>query len=101
MKSQLIIKCAEYKESIFALEDTNFCQGRIDFVFYCLDYENDLENFNLDLSQKLLKVLKLPGRYITNDFRRALLTIPDENDRYGYYDYWWSWSYAVNAHKRC
>lgn len=102
LKSNLITENNEYKEVIFSLEDTNFCQGRIDFVLYCIDYNKDTSNFNSQLLKKLRDVI---NQYletdITNSFRRGLLTISDDNGRYSYYDYWWSWSYAVDANKRC
>ena len=37
---------------------------------------------------------------ISNDIRRALLTI-GVNGKYEYYEYWWSFWYVSNANKRC
>ncbi len=102
LKAQLIIKNNTYKEVLFATEDTNFCLGRIDFALYCIDYDKAEDNFNVDGLIKIQKVIKkYLEEEITNDLRRGLLTISDDEGLNNYYDYWWSWSYAVDAHKRC
>ena len=38
LKSNLITENNAHKEILFSTEDTNFCQGRINFVLYCIDY---------------------------------------------------------------
>ena len=103
LKAQLIIKNNTYKDVLFATEDTNFCLGRIDFALYCIDYNKAGDGFNVDALGKIQKVIKkyLEKNEITNDFRRGLLTISDDDGLNNYYDYWWSWSYAVDANKRC
>lgn len=95
-KSKLLID--ENRKNIFDTEDTNFCKGRINFALYCIDYKNEegLDN------QKLFEIKKvilnhLNDEDITNEFRRALLTIGDNN----FYNYWHSWVYVVGATKRC
>ena len=102
LKAQLIIKNNTYKDVLFSTEDTNFCQGRIQFALYCIDYDNAEDNFNVENLDKIQHVIK---KYledeITNDLRRGLLTISNDNGLNDYYGYWWSWSYAVNANKRC
>ena len=89
----------EDKTVIFETEDTNFCKGRIDFALYCINYKPGDSNFN---SVKLRKVRNnfdkyLNGKDISNEFRRALLTIGDGK----FYNYWESWVYVVGAPKRC
>ena len=102
LKAQLIIKNNTYKEVLFATEDTNFCLGRIDFALYCIDYDKAEDDFNVDGLIKIQKVIKkYLEEEITNDLRRGLLTISDDEGLNNYYDYWWSWSYAVDANKRC
>ncbi len=103
LKAQLIIENNTYKDVLFSTEDTNFCQGRIDFALYCIDYDKTEDNFNVENLDKIQKVIKkyLEEEKITNDLRRGLLTISDDDRKYNYYDYWWSWSYAVDANKRC
>jgi hypothetical protein len=102
LKAKLIIKDNAYKNVIFSTEDSNFCQGRIDFALYCIDYDKNPDNFK---SEDLSKIQKVINEYledeITNDFRRGMLTISDDDGKNNYYDYWWSWSYVVNANKRC
>lgn len=102
LKATLITENSSYKRILFDMEDTNFFQGRIDFALYCIDYDKDKKNFDPQKFQKLLEVIRnFLEKEITNDFRRGLLTIPDDNGEYKYYEYWWSWVYIVSAEKRC
>ena len=102
LKAKLIIGNNDYKNVIFSTEDTNFCQGRIQFPLYCINYNEAEDNFNVDELANIQQVIKeYLEEEITNDLRRGLLTVPDENGLHNYYDYWWSWSYVVNADKRC
>lgn len=103
LKAQLIIKNNAYKELLFSMEDTNFCQGRINFPLYCINYATAENSFDVEGFEKILKVIKkyLEEEKITNDLRRGLLTISGDDEKYNYYDYWWSYSYAVEANKRC
>lgn len=97
LKSTIITTDENNKEVIFLTEDTNFCKGKITFALYCIDYEKD--NFNSNFLQKIQGVISehLNNSDISNDFRRGLLTIKD-ND---FYDYWKTWSYGTDSHKRC
>lgn len=103
LKAKLIIENNNYKEVIFSTEDTKFCQGRIDFALYCINYDKTKDSFDIDELSKIQKVLKkyFEEEIITNNLRRGLLTISDDQGLYNYYNYWWSWSYAVDANKRC
>lgn len=86
---------------IFATEDTRFCKGRITFALDCIDVDsNNLERFSSYKLEKIEAVIKkhLNGDDISNDFRRGLFTIDDNQ----FYDYWsTSYLYAVRAPKRC
>lgn len=86
---------------IFLTEETNFCKGRITFALDCIDFHKDNpESFSSEKLEKIQTVIvnHLSGNDISNDFRRALLTI-DNNQ---FYDYWaTSYLYAVQAPKRC
>ncbi|MCI5140162.1 MAG: DUF262 domain-containing protein [Candidatus Electrothrix sp. ATG1] len=102
LKAKLIVKDDNYKNSIFTTEDISFCKGRISFALYCINYTKEDDIFNPDELYMIQKILdKYLDNEITNDFRRCLLTIADDNGLYNYYSYWWSWSHAVNANKRC
>jgi hypothetical protein len=97
IKSKLLT--IENRKDIFETEDINFCKGRIGFALYCIDYKYEENNFD---NKKLLIVRKamldhLNNEDITNEFRRALLTVEDTN----FYNYWGSWVYVVGARKRC
>lgn len=91
----------ENSNIIFRTEDTNFCKGRISFALDCVDFHKDNpESFSPEKLEKIQTVIEkhLNGNDIVNDFRRALLTI-DNNQ---FYDYWaTSYLYAVQAPKRC
>ena len=102
LKANLITENNAYREIIFSTEDTNFFQGKIDFAFYCIDYDAGLSNFDPEELKKLRIVIKqYLEEDITDDLRRGLLTISNNEGEHKYYEYWWSWSYAVNANKRC
>jgi hypothetical protein len=101
-KAKLIINKPSLKELIWNTEDNELLRGRIDFVFYCINYKYDLSSLNEDL---LLKVQNVFKKYfnsetkVTNEFRRAMLTI-DMNGKYEFYNYWWSFWNVGNATKR-
>lgn len=85
---------------IFLTEDTNFCKGRITFALDCIEFHKDNpESFSSEKLEKIRKVIEnyLNGENISNDFRRGLFTINDNQ----FYNYWGSWLYAVEAPKRC
>ncbi len=94
----------EIKSIIHKLEDNDLLMGRIEFALYCADFNNnDINSLDID---KFRNVEIVINKYISketdlsNDLRRGLLTI--ENDgNYEFYNYWWSFWYAGNAHKRC
>jgi hypothetical protein len=98
-KAKIIMKSDRNKKAIFKTGDTNFCQGRLGFIFYCIDCENSIDDFKADRLLEIQKVIEdnLNNDDVSNDFRRALLTIGDNN----YYGYWWSWLYAADSPKRC
>lgn len=102
LKAFLIQKNEEYKRAIYNVEDTEFFRGRIEFAFYCINYFNKEDDFDLDLFSKLSYVFSIYiEKGITDSFRRALLTIHDDDYNYTFYNYWRSWSYIVEANKRC
>ncbi len=102
-KAKIIISNKVSKEIIHEMEDNDLFMGRIDFALYCVDNERDENDFNLN---DFCKVLNVISKYfkneteITNDLRRALLTI-ESNGTYEYYGYWWSFWNVVSANKRC
>jgi len=72
---------------IFQLEDTEFCKGNIKFALYCIDYQKGNIDINLDKLQTIKAVFIKWFTKINGEFRRALLTIGD-NDFYKYQRYW-------------
>lgn len=101
-KVNLILKNEEYKNIIFQLEDTNFFRGRIGFALECVDYNSNKDIFNIKKLAKIYQVIvNNIEDEVSNDFRRGLLTIANDNGKFQYYNYWWSWSFIANANKRC
>ena len=90
-KAKLIYNDPEITSIIFELEDTSFCKGTINWCLECSGEIDKLENIKEIIDTQLNK------KDISNTFRRALLTIGN-ND---FYNYWGSWSYSTNTHKRC
>ena len=104
LKAKLIEFDSSNKNVLFLTEDTNLLQGKIDFAFYCIDYNGDVNSFNKEALNEIQEVIKMylnKDSDITNELRRALLTISDEHGNYNYYGYWWSFWNVVSANKRC
>jgi hypothetical protein len=104
LKAELIEFSPLNKNVLFLTEDTNLLQGKIDFAFYCIDYNGDVNSFDSEALKEIQEVIKMyfnKDSDITNELRRALLTISDENGNYNYYGYWWSFWNVVSANKRC
>lgn len=96
IKSGIITE--ENEKVIFDMEDTNFCKGRIEFPLYCADYNKDNFGYSNFSSIHSVIVGHLNNDDITNEFRRALLTIGDTK----YYNFWdTSYVFAVEEPKRC
>ncbi|MBS1526991.1 MAG: DUF262 domain-containing protein [Bacteroidetes bacterium] len=102
VKAKIIIANSLNKTTIFEAEDTNLLQGRIDFALFCIDYDKNPINFDDKYLRKINRVIKdyFDGNDITDDLRRAMLTI-EVNGNYKFYEYWWSFWNVVSAQKRC
>lgn len=103
LKAKLIVNKEERRNIIFEIEDSDLLRGRLEFIFYCMDYEGDISKFDDDLFSKIRTVFNTyfkKEKEISNDIRRALLTIED-NGKYEFYCYWWSLWYVVYSNKRC
>jgi len=104
LKANLIMDDPKLKKSIFATEDTNLLQGRIEFALDCINYDPSKQNFDEDALVAVQKVISNNfsiENTISNDMRRALLTISNDQGEYNYYGYWWSFWNVVSANKRC
>jgi len=88
------------KQVIFDTEDTNFCKGDIDFALYCIDYDSfNVSTFDVARLTNLQEIFKTElniENLITDDFKRAFLTIKNNN----YYDVWGTWSHSFGCYKR-
>lgn len=105
IKAKLIDGNLKRKENFRKLEDTDLLRGRIEFILYCIDFDrgSQAKIINDDLLQKIVSAMAEHfhrDTEISNDLRRALLTI-EVNGNYEFYCYWWSsWS-VVKSNKRC
>lgn len=102
-KAKLLVSQPESRTEIFRTESFSLLQGRIEFAFFCIDSKNE-SDFNLEKLKSFNDVFEEyfnDDTSINNDFRRAMLTISDNNDNYNYYGYWWSFWNVVSANKRC
>lgn len=101
-KAHLILEDSTRKRYIHRLEDTDTLRGRLGFIFDCIEYESDFNNFDdesfYNTSKIFLKYLS-ERSCLNNDLRRALLTI-DVDSNYNFYDYWQSYWYLEGMNKR-
>lgn len=105
LKAKLIQRDPGYKEAIFKMEDNVLFKGRIEFAFECIGIRSEADYFHLDEFNKIQEIVEEHfsddiGDDISNNIRRALLTIED-NGNYQFYDYWWSYWIVGGATKRC
>jgi hypothetical protein len=101
-KAKLIIQYPNYRETIFSAEDNELLRGRIEFLFYCMDYDKNPENFDFQLFSTLTSVMNTHFNSednLNNDLRRALLSI-EVSGNYDFYCYWWSYWHIAGATKR-
>ncbi len=99
LKSSVIANQINDKSIIFSIEDTNFFKGKIKFALFCVDIETNGTVLDSNKLNSVFKVVKehLDNSDISFNFRSALLTVRG-ND---FYNYWGTWSYGTNSHKRC
>ncbi len=102
VKAYLILADSSRERIILELENTDILRGRLEFIFYCIDFN---PNFDLitassfdDYKFKIIAktFIKNLGseNCLTNDLRRALLTIEVDNE-FKFYDYWHSYWYHL------
>jgi hypothetical protein len=104
-KAKLITNNDSFKESIFKAEDNGLLMGRIEFILYAIGTNNSVANFDINRFNAIQDVINThfsldEDANISDDFRRALLTI-EVDGKYEYYGYWYSYWYATDTQKRC
>ncbi|HBS87333.1 MAG: hypothetical protein A2W91_17295 [Bacteroidetes bacterium GWF2_38_335] len=101
-KAKLIVSKPHLKQLIFNAEDNELLSGRIEFIFYTIDYDNVIDNFNESDFSNLQNVFATyfnTENSLNNDLRRALLAI-EVDGNYEFYNYWWSYWNIIGATKR-
>lgn len=108
VKAFLILDDPKREKLIHQLEDTDTLRGRLDFIFYCIDFNSNFNPSELNsfddnqfkiVSEAFIENLS-NEKCLTNDLRRALLTI-EVDSQFNFYDYWQSyWYYIEDMNKR-
>ncbi|MCU0436005.1 MAG: DUF262 domain-containing protein [Bacteroidia bacterium] len=101
-KAKLIINYPNYRNQIFIAEDNELLRGRIEFLFYCMDYDKNPETFDFPMFTSLTSVMNdyfNSEDSLNNNLRRALLSI-EVSGNYDFYCYWWSYWHIAGATKR-
>jgi hypothetical protein len=101
-KARLIEYDPEFKNLIFQAENNDLLRGKITFIFFCIDYNYSLINFNADLFKNITEVFEkyfASESDLNNDIRRAIMTI-EVNGNCDFYTYWWSYWHIGKANKR-
>jgi hypothetical protein len=90
-KAKIYANTPEAKPIIQEIENCNFCRGHIGFVLECLDIHDSASDIDIDSLNKMKNILfeYLNDDDISNEFRRALMTMGDN----AYYTFWQSWSH--------
>lgn len=83
-KAKIYKNSPDAKPIIQEIENCNFCRGWVSFVFDCLDITDQVSDHNRLCILKEIMFQYLNHDDISNDFRRALLTIGDNR----YYEFW-------------
>ena len=104
-KAKVITENDSFKDSIFKAEDNGLLMGRIEFILYCIRSNNSVTNFDINRFNVIQEIINTHFSFdedanISNDFRRALLTI-EVDGKHEYYGYWNSYWYATDTQKRC
>lgn len=102
IKAKLIISKPHLKKLIFEAEDNELLRGRIGFILFCMNCEESIDNFDEQLFKNITTVFTTYFNNesgLTNDLRRAFLTI-EINGKYEFYNYWWSYWNIIGATKR-
>jgi hypothetical protein len=83
-KAKIYANLPDAKPFIQEIENCNFCRGHVGFVFECLDVKDSDPDINRLSKMKDILFAYLNENDISNDFRRALLTVDDNC----YYTFW-------------
>lgn len=103
IKAKILIAYPERKDLLFKLEDNDLMRGHISFALNCANFDGkNIDSIDFDTLKNVADVFAkyLYGENaLTNDLRRAMLTIEDKG-QYCFYDYWWSYWVVGEATKR-
>ncbi|WP_201589016.1 MULTISPECIES: DUF262 domain-containing protein [unclassified Psychrobacter] len=102
VKAYLILSDPNREKTILELESTDILRGRLEFIFYCIDFNPNFDlitdsSFNDNKFKIVAKtfIQNLGNEScLTNNLRRALLTIEVDNE-FKFYDYWHSYWYHL------
>lgn len=103
IKAKILAVYPEHRDLLFKLEDNDLLRGHISFAFKCAGFDDkNLNSINFSLLKDVANVFATyfnGEKSLTNDLRRAMLTI-EENGQFCFYNYWWSYWVVGEATKR-
>lgn len=107
IKASLILEDSNREKTIHHLEDTDTLRGRLQFIFYCIDFQssftdsifNSFDNYKFEIISNAFMQNLSNEKCLTNNLRRALLAT-DVTGEYNFYDYWQSYWYLEGMNKR-
>lgn len=103
IKAKIFVTYPEQRELLFKLEDNDLMRGHISFALRCADFDGkNFDSINFDVLNDVSKVFATyfyGDKALTDNLRRAMLTI-EEKGEYRFYDYWWSYWVVGEATKR-
>lgn len=103
LKSKIFLTYPAQKSLLLKLEDNDLMRGHITFALACANFDGkNINSINFDILTDVEQVFEkyfYNENALTNDLRRAMLTIEDKG-KYCFYDYWWSYWVVGEATKR-
>lgn len=102
IKAKIFQEKPHLKTVLYQFEDTDLLRGKISFIFYCINYDGNPTNLNETLLEQIKDVILKyfqSDEFLNNDLRRALLATNVE-DKYSFYNYWWSYWNVAQCNKR-
>lgn len=102
VKAHLILSDNSRENTILKLESTDILRGRLEFIFYCIDFnpnfdlitDNSFDDEKFEMVSKIFIENLGDESCLNNNLRRALLTVEVEEE-FKFYDYWHSYWYHL------
>lgn len=76
-KAKIYKNSPEAKNILQKLENRNFCRGKLQFIFYCLDITDRVSDIERLKKLKTIIFNNLKNENLSNEFKRCMFTITD------------------------